>query len=170
MNSRELTQLLRQSNITNRYFLGCFMSTELSALVIPIGFSTLIVNTNVTADSMGHFISLIFYNNECFLIDSFGSPVWSYNSFIQNFLKKIGKVRILTVNRKQVQSPTGCLCPVYCIFVLYFASQNNDIHHVFDIFDSNYRNNDEKVYYWFVTLFLANSRYTISRNQLFSCQ
>ena len=107
--------------VTSRNFIGCFPLDDLPSLPqrMPV---SLIVNTDISTRSGGHWLALVLREDECFYFDSFGLPILE-QAIIKYLEPYYGKVTYSDVCIQHVQSTK---CGEFCIlFVKHVHSKSS---------------------------------------------
>jgi len=105
--------------------------------------SGFITNTDPHQKPGKHWLAF-FYDNEvleCF--DSYGLSPEHYSQSFKSLTTNFSKLK---VNTKRIQSRDTAVCGQYCLFYLMCKTRGYTMEQVVDIFNNNYRLNDQFVY------------------------
>ena len=173
MNSEDIVKILRNCYITSPYFLNVYISSDLYRFKIPRTHCCFIVNdisiVEINRGVMGHFLAFYVTDNEFYFLDSFGRPLTSFSKPIVDFVERNCKRKKLIMLDKQYQSPTSCVCSIFCMFMLIGLCQRKSLDSLLKtLITVNFDVNDHFLVDWLSSSF----DFTLSkriRRQLLHC-
>lgn len=112
---------------------------------------SLIFNTAPKNSSGEHFVAVNVKNKSVFYFDPFGEP--PKNDFINNYLKKISKGRLVKWNNVQIQDDSSNFCGFYCLGFLMSEKNRMPFDRFISLFSiKRKKDNDRKIIELIVSL------------------
>ena len=146
MNTRDLTNILRNKVKSGIHLLGVLASDQLPKKVIDYVPAVAIINTEPSTMGGEHWLAVfINKNREGFFFDSYGRKA-SYRGFprdINDFLRK-NCTRVYH-STKKVQADTSTVCGQHCVFFILHIQRGLSYQKVIDMYKNNVYCNDAMV-------------------------
>ena len=165
MNSKEIDSVL--GLVYPLYYRGCISEKDCNKIIVPQQNSKHIWVINTSGNKIGHWILVHVANErEIEYFDSFGRSPEQTSPLVEAFIREKLKPQKISINNRQIQSPSSCVCGAYIIFVAHYMKKGYALNQIVSWFSTqNFALNDRSVYNWMRKIYLPY----ISKQRLIHC-
>ena len=139
LTTKQLNKILKDNNVTNRYFLG-----TLPACNYPISKNAIysfITNTDEHNRPGEHWNSWFVRDNKIIFFDSFGRSPHD-QAFPRHYRDLIKKFNEVEYSRTQIQGLNGTTCGLFCVHCIYILSLGLDLNSFINDYYTDFKRND----------------------------
>ena len=143
LTTNQLNKILKDNNVTNRYFLGTFPACN-----YPISRNNVysfITNTDEHNRSGEHWNSWFVRGNKIIFFDSFGRTPYD-QAFPQHYRELVTKFNEVEYSRTQIQGFNTSTCGLFCVHCIYVLSLGLDLNSFINDYYNDFKRNDIVVY------------------------
>ena len=143
LTTKQLNEILRNNNVTNRYFLGTFPACNYPKLKNDV--YSFITNTDEHNQPGEHWNSWYVRDKKVIFFDSFGRAPYD-RDFPQHYRELVKKFNEVEYSRTQIQGFNASTCGLFCVHCIYVLSLGLDLNNFINDYYNDFKRNDKVVH------------------------
>lgn len=151
MNTLEIDYCLRNNAFTRKSFVGVYPSDLLPNKVSDKKQSFIVANFSPSTSRGTHWVCFTISPNELEFFDSSGGTLLVSRDF-QRFVER-NQRKYMRYNSNRLQSSETSCCGEFVCAFLDHRARGQSFNSFLNLFDDNYKNNDEKIMQMFLNRF-----------------
>ena len=144
LTTKQLNKILKDNNVTNRYFLGTFPACNYPKSKNNV--YSFITNTDEHNQPGEHWNSWFVRDGKVIFFDSFGRTPYD-QAFPQHYREFIRNFNEVEYSRTQIQGFNTSTCGMFCVHCIYVLSLGLDLNNFINDYYNDFKRNDKVAYY-----------------------
>lgn len=143
LTTKQLNEILKNNNVTKRYFLGTFPACNYP--ISKNGIYSFITNTDEHNQPGEHWNSWFVRDGKIIFFDSFGRAP-DDQAFPQHYRDLIKKFKDVEYSPTQIQGFKAKSCGLFCVHCIYVLSLGLNLNSFINDYYNDFKRNDKVVY------------------------